>query len=295
MRLDTPDPKIDLTQRAETAVRGLKPLLARTAAFSNSATPGPHSKNRRGTGYSFWQFRDAEPGEALRHIDWRQSAKSDQLFVREKELESCNSIFFWPDNSLSMQFAGKSGSRSKADRARLIAIAAALLLTRSDERVGILGGSAPISGRSRISQLIDDAFMQSDKDYSSPPELPMPAGSHLVVLSDFLGPWDEIESSARRIAGLRVKATFIQVLDPAECSFPYAGRIQFRSVGGTARHETLKAEAMRDQYRARLRSRQAQLNELGTTYQWSNLVHQTHEAVPPVLLWLGNILMPERV
>ena len=60
-------------------------------------------------GESFWQFRRYASEDPSTAIDWRQSAKSQHLFVREREWEAPQSVWFWRDGSPGMQF--KSDTR----------------------------------------------------------------------------------------------------------------------------------------------------------------------------------------
>ena len=75
-------------------------------------------------GESFWQFRRYQNEDAAR-IDWRQSAKSQHLYVREREWEAAQTVWFWRDASENMNF--KSGAVSKRARADLLLLALASL------------------------------------------------------------------------------------------------------------------------------------------------------------------------
>ncbi len=60
-----------------------------------------------------------------------------------------------------------------------------------------------------------------------------------------------------------MKGALVQILDPQEEAFPFDGRTIFESVGGTLRHETLKAGDLRDRYLERLSERKARLAAAG--------------------------------
>jgi uncharacterized protein (DUF58 family) len=56
-------------------------------------TPGTVPSRRAGSGTDFWGVRDYYPGDPLRHIDWRRSARHpQQLFTREFEQEDTADI-----------------------------------------------------------------------------------------------------------------------------------------------------------------------------------------------------------
>ena len=50
--------------------------------------------------------------EDAARIDWRQSAKSQHLFVREREWEAAQTVWFWRDGGAGMDFS--SGGRRQA-------------------------------------------------------------------------------------------------------------------------------------------------------------------------------------
>ena len=79
-------------------------------------------------------------------IDWRRSASSDHLFVREREWEAAHTVWLWVDLSPSMRFRSSLSKTSKESRAVVLALAMAELLARGGERVGLIGGR-PFRGR----------------------------------------------------------------------------------------------------------------------------------------------------
>ena len=50
-----------------------------------------HGRRRVGTGETFWQYRRYEIGDSATMIDWRQSGKTQPVFVRENEWEAAQS------------------------------------------------------------------------------------------------------------------------------------------------------------------------------------------------------------
>ena len=100
---------------------------------------GVHGRRRVGQGDAFWQYRPYRAGDSASQIDWRQSARSRHLFVRETEWEAAASVWLWRDGSPSMQYASLRNSDTKARRAELITLALASLLSDAGERVAVLG------------------------------------------------------------------------------------------------------------------------------------------------------------
>ena len=77
---------------------------------------GVHGRRRIGVGETFWQFRRYEFGDAATRIDWRQSAKTENLFVRENEWEAAQTVWLWRDGSASRIRASSSRCTSSSHR-----------------------------------------------------------------------------------------------------------------------------------------------------------------------------------
>ena len=82
----------------------LPPLMIEADRVASTVAQGVHGRRRIGVGETFWQFRTYQPGDAAADIDWRQSARSRHLFVREQEWEAAASVWLWCDLSPSMGF-----------------------------------------------------------------------------------------------------------------------------------------------------------------------------------------------
>src|SRR6202789_4681796 len=126
-----------LQHEADGVGAGLPPLVVAADRLAASVSLGVHGRRRAGIGESFWQFRRYANHDSSSAIDWRQSAKSQHIFVREREWEAAQTVWFWRDASANMDF--KSGAVSKRARADLLLLALAALLVRGGERVGFLG------------------------------------------------------------------------------------------------------------------------------------------------------------
>ena len=122
-------------------------LLIESQRVAHTVAHGTHGRRRAGPGETFWQFRHYDLNDARSGIDWRRSASSDHLFVREREWEAAHTVWLWVDLSASMDFRSRLASVTKRDRALVLALALAELLGSAGERVGLLGESEPILAR----------------------------------------------------------------------------------------------------------------------------------------------------
>lgn len=281
-----------LRATAEALGQALPPLLADAEHLAATVVLGEHGRRRAGMGDEFWQYRPAHAGDSARMIDWRRSARSDAHFVREREWQAAQSVTLWVDASRSMGFSGDKTRASKGDRARLLALALAILLLRGGERVGLAGEAAPSrSGRGQAERLaLALAGGEGAADYGAPETTGIVAHGRVVFLSDFLGDLAEVEAALAQAADRRAQGALVQVLDPAEEEFPFDGRTIFESMGGSLRHETLRAGDLRTRYLSRLAERKSRLETLARTMGWHYHCHHTGQGAQPALLWLYRAL-----
>ena len=107
-----------------------------------------------------------------------------------------------------------------------------------------------------------------------------------LFVSDFMGDIADVQLALTKAADRGVRGVLMHVLDPSEEAFPFRGRTIFESVGGTLRHETLKANDLRDRYLERLAARKAELQRLCALTGWHYGVHHTDSSAQSALLWL---------
>ena len=282
---------LDLRARAEGEASRLPPLLARAEHLAGTVLLGEHGRRRAGMGDNFWQYRPAQAGDSRRMIDHRRSAKGDTQYVREREWQIAQSVMMWVDQGASMRFASTADLPQKIDRARLIALAAAILLVRAGERVGLTGTALPPrSGRAQIVRLAQMFTQDSPADYAPPEHRAMIPHARAVFVSDFLGDMTDVRLALTKAADRGVRGVLFQILDPAEEAFPFRGRTIFESIGGTIAHETLKASDLRDRYLDRLAARKAELADLTRATGWRLGLHHTSDSAQSALLWLYRAL-----
>ena len=177
-----------LRSDAEALAAPLPPLLAEAEHLASAVLLGDHGRRRAGTGDTFWQYRPAQPHDEARSIDWRRSARSDANFVQDKEWQIAQSIILWVDQAASMSFGSDDNLPTKAQRARTLGLACAILLIRGGERVGLTGlRLPPRRGEAQLMQMAALLSEQDDTDYGAPEAQGMLPHSRAFFISDFLG------------------------------------------------------------------------------------------------------------
>lgn len=282
---------ITLRARAETEAARLPPLLARAERLAGTVLLGEHGRRRAGLGDDFWQYRPARQGDSRRMIDHRRSARGDLQFVREREWQIAQSVMLWVDQGASMRFASDASVPQKIDRARLLGLSLSILLIRGGERVGLTGtGLPPRRGNAQILRLAEMFTHDDASDYAAPEHRAMIPHARAVFISDFLNDFDTVRLALTKAADRGVRGALYQVLDPTEESFPYQGRTVFHSIGGTVKHETLKAGDLRGRYQDRLAERRDELQTLCRATGWQFAIHHTSQPAQAALLWLYRAL-----
>lgn len=283
-----------LRRDAERVSGALPPLLVEAQRLAASLVSGVHGRRRAGIGETFWQYRTAHAGDPHNLIDWRRSARSDRLYVREMEWEAAETVMVWCDRSHSMEFRSEFTPRSKAERAALLAMALGVLLHRGGEQFGLIGTEAepPGTGERQLMRWAGllAAPPGSRQDFGAPPRITTPKVGRAVFLSDFMGPRDSVFPALTAAAGQGIAGIYMQILDPVEEEFPFAGRTRFESVGREVRHETDQATALRERYLERLAERRDELREVARRTGWQLVLHRTDQSPRSALLQLYTIL-----
>ena len=271
---------------ADGLAAGLPPLMVRAERLAASVSLGVHGRRRAGPGESFWQFRRYESADAASRIDWRQSAKSQHLYVREREWEAAQTVWFWRDASANMRFASgdtAKGAPTKAERAELLLLALASLLVRGGERVGLMGmDGAPGASRLALSR-IGHALQASQR--ANPPDAPIARGAELVWFSDFLD--EDALPAMPALARRGIRGHLVRIVDPAEEDFPFSGRTRFEAAGkGDVTEIFGRAERVRDSYRTRFAAHGEMIADTALHLGWSCTTHRTDHAPQAALIAL---------
>ena len=205
-------------------------LLVEAQRVVSTVIAGWHGRRRRGVGENFWQFRPFVDGEPISRIDWRRSAKDDHVYLRDREWEAAQTVWLWADPSPSMRFQSKSAPVSKESRAIVLVLALAEILSRSGERIGYPGVVDPISARNAAERIAGALLSRRPAD-DFPPDERLKRFSEIVIVSDLLDPVEDVVARIDTLGQRGIQGHVIMIADPAEETFPYAGRTEFRDPG----------------------------------------------------------------
>ena len=279
--------------RARARAALIPDLLVDAGRVANNVFSGWHGRRKRGVGENFWQFRHYVQDENVAAIDWRRSARDDQLYVRDREWQAAHTIWLWVDESPSMLFKSNQTQVSKQSRGLVLAFAMAELLARSGERIGWPGISKPIVSRNAAETLA--AFLMR-----SPPQTKIPTlegGNHfadIILISDFLDPIDRISEQITQMARRGVRGHLVQIIDPVEENFPYNGRVEFSDPESGERITAGNAGSIAADYKTLFAAHIRELRNQATKLGWSHTAHRTNSLASQALVNLHTNLAGER-
>ena len=270
-------PNILLTrQRAEDAASDLPALMASAEKAVSSVLLGEHTQRKTGAGERFWQFREYMPSDRPQDIDWRQSGKTDQVYIRQKEWQTPQGTIFWCSRSAGMEFTSDEALPSKAEAAKVLTLALAMLITRAGDQVGLYGHQRTGRSEAALQRIGTGLFEELKNPTPLPPDTyATPKNSSLVQIGDFLEPPEDIEHVFKNLSAQSQSGLVIQVLDPAEIELPYQGRVIFEDPQNKGREIVNHVGSIRAAYKERIESQMASVESLCRKYQWNYFLHRT--------------------
>jgi uncharacterized protein (DUF58 family) len=240
---------------------------------------GGHLSPYKGRGVEFDESRLYQPGDDLRTIDWRVTARTGKPHTKVFREERNRPIFVWLDLRRPMLFATRGAYKGvrAADMAALIAWSAVAngdrlgALVFSEEEHHELRPALGPRAALRLLQRISSASLWSARPVERPAEVDADhallrltrvarPGSMIFLLSDFreLGP--DAERHLRKLA-VHCEVVLVHFFDPVEAELPPPGRYRVQGGGRTFAIETADA-AFRARYHERFLGRRARLRAL---------------------------------
>jgi len=223
---------------------------------------GLHESPFHGLSVEFSEYRDYQPGDDLRHLDWRVYARSDQLYVKQYTQETNVRVYLVCDSSASMSYRGSDAWGSKLDVVRTLAAALTALLLRQNDAVGLLCLNEDVRSTEFVrpsqkpSQFGMLLRLLEDLKPAGGPRLPVlleqtirliHRRSIVLFFSDLLEPAEEIASALRHLRFLGHECLIFHVLDRDEAEFPFSDAAVFEDLelrAPTFRHATVRARSL---------------------------------------------------
>jgi uncharacterized protein (DUF58 family) len=121
---------------------------------------------------------------------------------------------------------------------------------------------------------------------SLPPSFSPSPLAEIVLLSDLWSDIGDVRRTITQLSGSGARGHVVQIVDPAEETFPYWGRIEFVEPEGGGRVTAGRAQIWRADYTARVRRHRAEIRSETDRLAWSFTIHRTDRPASELLLAL---------
>ncbi|MBM3998039.1 MAG: DUF58 domain-containing protein [Planctomycetes bacterium] len=240
---------------------------------------GLHRSPFHGFSVEFSEYRDYQPGDDLRHLDWRLFARSDRLCVKKYIQETNVRFYLVCDASPSMAYRGAAAWGSKLDVARVVGAAIVWLMLRQNDAAGMLTAHGlrgelefirPSQKPSQLGELLrrldllrpaPDARLAVLLEHA---QRLFHRRSLLVILTDLLESPDQLDEPLKQLRFQGHECLVFQILDRDELEFPFDRPSVFEDLESGARRKVdpraarvrylERFGAFMDDHRERLRS-----------------------------------------
>jgi uncharacterized protein (DUF58 family) len=183
-------------------------------------------------------------------------------------------------------FASPLVRDTKLYRALLVALALGEVLVEGGERVCIPGLMRPTGSRNVIELMAQAIVHDRSERQSLPPNFAPSPLAEIVLLSDLWSDIADIRRTVTQLSGSGARGHVVQIVDPAEETFPYSGRIEFVEPEGGGRITAGRAQTWRADYEARVARHRAEIRAETDRLSWSFTIHRTDRPASELLLAL---------
>src|SRR5206468_9453334 len=114
--------------------------------------------------------------------------------------------------------------------------------------------------------------------------------AEIVVVSDFWSPMAQVRATLASLSANGAHGHTVQIVDPAEETFPYSGRVEFIEPEGAGSITAGRAEAWKSEYETRVARHRAAIRAETDRIGWSFTIHRTDRPATDLLLALHGRL-----
>ncbi len=228
--------------------------LAKPAAGLNlnhsairSGQSGGYLSRFKGRGMEFEEARIYQPGDDIRSIDWRVTARTGKTHTKVFREERERPVFISLDQRPAMHFATRGVFKSvlAAKLAGLLAWTA----QHHGDRIGgqIVSGNVcrelkPQNGKHAVLRFLNAIVRRDDGNRAEPAVFTLEhvlarliqharPGSLVYIISDFRGINDQVETHLAKLSK-HCEVVLIFIYDPLESRLPEKGRYRFTAMDG---------------------------------------------------------------
>ncbi|QDU60108.1 hypothetical protein Pan216_09450 [Planctomycetes bacterium Pan216] len=236
-----------------------------------SILSGRHRSVHRGLSVEFAGHRPYQPGDDLRHLDWKVFARTDRYDVRVYEEETRLRATIVVDCSGSMEYS--SGGMTKLRYARMLAAALGFLMVRQKDAVGMVLCDTEIREHLLPSSRMSNLWAMLDHLESAKPggetsladvldTLADRCARHglIIIITDAFDEVDRLVQSLKHLRFRKQEIRLYQICDPHEETFPFGGMVEFVGMENEPRLR-MDGDRIRSVYQEALAEHRRQLAE----------------------------------
>ena len=255
---------------------------------------GIHRSRRTGISTEFDHHTEYQPGDPLKHIDWKASARQDRYFVKRYEEETALSVRILIDRSASM--LRESDGCSKYFMARRLAACLAYLVIKERDAAGLaLTNSSdtlwlPASSRDDhlVAILTELATMPAGAEDSVEPCLQSLVDRNerkglVVLISDLMFDPEQPQHLLASLEAQGHEVLICQVRDPGEEDFPFNRWVQFRNLEAPSVQHRVDTVPLKKLYREEYQRLVREWREWAKKYGAHFVTFRTDDHVATVL------------
>jgi uncharacterized protein (DUF58 family) len=217
-------------------LRKVRKIELRTRGLVRESFGGEYHSCFKGEGIDFEDFREYQPGDEVRSIDWNVTARMGHPFVKKFTEEREMTVFVCVDISAS----GNYGSHGPSKRELMAEVAALLTFSalQNKDKVGLILFTdevelylPPKKGTGHALRLIREILLFEPEGHRTSLSAPIHILKNAIrkrslvfMISDFL--FEEDLETDLRIVNRKHDLVSIQVSDPAELTLPPVGYVR---------------------------------------------------------------------
>jgi uncharacterized protein (DUF58 family) len=276
---------------------------------------GLHDSPFHGFSVEFSDYRNYQPGDDLRHLDWRLYARSDRLCIKRYMQETNVRFYLVCDTSASMKYRGSGAWASKLECSKILSGALTWFLLRQNDAAGMVSlakgesTSLPPSDREKGRGFIrtSGAAPLPSPRFIRPSQRPNQFGlilreldnlqasggaclsellqhtvrlvhrrSVILFFSDLLEPSEEVALGFKQLRFQGHEVIVFQILDRDELEFPFQDAKVFQDLESGALR-AVNPQAAREKYLSRFNAFMAEYKELFRSIEMAHCLVRTDQ------------------
>lgn len=263
---------------------------------------GLHDSPFHGFSVEFSDYRNYQPGDDLRHLDWRLYARSDRLCIKRYMQETNVRFYIVCDTSASMKYSGSAAWASKLECARILSGALTWFLLRQNDAAGMVTLSNLESRSASVRRAAPTApqFIRPSQRSNQfglilrELERLKPSGgsclsellqhtvrlvhrrSVILFFSDLLEPSEDVALGFKQLRFHGHEVIVFQILDRDELEFPFQDVKVFEDLETGARR-AVDPQTAREKYLSRFNAFMAAYKELFRSLEMAHCIVRTDQ------------------